>query len=57
MSKPIIDQDMYILVLKAQLMVTTAEQELYRTAANLETLLEDIDNKLSEYDTTEDAEL
>ena len=57
MSKPIIDQDMYELLLKAMVAVDTARDNAYRTVSDLEILLEDIDNKLSEYDTTEDAEL
>ncbi len=52
MTKPIIDQDMYILVLKAKLAAESAQVALLKAVNNIETLLEDIDNKLSEYDTT-----
>ena len=50
-KKPIIDQEMYILLLKTQIEVTTAIDSIQRSLMYMETLLEDIDNKLSEYDT------
>ena len=53
-KKPIIDQDMYILLLKAKLETETAQVSMLKVIQHMETLLEDIDNKLSEYDTTEE---
>jgi len=52
MTKQIIDQDMYELLLKAAVAVETARNNAYSIAKDLESLFEDIDNKLSEYDTT-----
>ena len=52
-KKPIIDQDMYILLLKAQNTITKEIDTIQTSCFRLEILLEDIDIKLSEYDTTD----
>jgi hypothetical protein len=53
-KKPIIDIEMYELLLEAVQAVETARDNARRTVSDLEILLEDIDDKLSEYDTTEE---
>jgi hypothetical protein len=57
MTNPIIDQDMYKLLLETQNDMNYAIRQCNNAIHLLERMQEDIDNKLSEYDTTEDAKL
>lgn len=56
MKKPITDVEMYNQLLKTQIEVSTAIMQSQQCIATLESLLEDIDNNLSEYAETNDQD-